>query len=225
MAPKIFPGGKPPNPPFFLLTLALCPPKAGTWLCHCFVDATPRSELAQECRGILKKAQLKIKVVEKSGKLRKRYLTRSDPFEPLNCESEEFHLCKVNPTLNCKARDAVYEISCGENYIGETAGSLGKGCNEHIKKLKRNESTSVFHYHMIEKHSGAEQAISIYLLRTCPNDAILRQVTDASYIHTKNPGLDAKEEWGNSNFPRTRFDERSNESNLINNWQAIDSIH
>ena len=34
-----------------------------------FVDATPRSELAKECRGILKEAELKIKVVERSGKL------------------------------------------------------------------------------------------------------------------------------------------------------------
>ena len=41
----------------------------------------------------------------------------------------------------------------------------------------------------------------------------------------QNPGLNAKEEWGNSNVPRTRFDQRSNESNLINNWQAIGSVH
>ena len=34
-----------------------------------FVDATPRSELAKECRGILQDAELKIKVLERSGKL------------------------------------------------------------------------------------------------------------------------------------------------------------
>ena len=67
--------------------------------------------------------------------------------------------------------------------------------------------------------------LSIQLLGTSPNDAMLRQVTEANYIHTNNPELNAKEEWGNSNVPRTRFDQRSNESNLINNWQAIDSIH
>ena len=48
---------------------------------------------------------------------------------------------------------------------------------------------------------------------------------EATYIHKKNPGLNAKEEWGNSNAPRTRFDQRSNELNLINDWQAIVSIH
>ena len=192
-----------------------------------FVDATPRSELGERCRGILKEAELKIKVVERSGKLLKRYLARSDQFKPLNCESEECQVCKVNPTLDCKTRDAVYEIkcTCGENYIGETARSLGERCNEHIKKLKRKESTSIFHQHMIEKHSVTEQALSIHLLATCLNDTMLRQVTEATYIHTKNPGLNDKEEWGYSNVSRTRFDQGSNESNIINNWQAIDSIH
>ena len=49
---------------------------------------------------------------------------------------------------------------------------------------------------------------------------MLRQVTEANYIHEKNQGLNAKEEWGNSNALRTRFDQRSNESNVINNWLA-----
>ena len=135
--------------------------------------------------------------MERSGKLLKRYLARSDPFKPLDCESEECRVCKANPTLNCKTRDAVYEIkcTCGENYIGETARSLGERCNEHVKKLERKESISVFHQHMIEKHNGTEQALSINLLRTCPNDAMLRQVTEATYIHEQNPGLNAKEEW------------------------------
>ena len=104
-----------------------------------FVDATPRSELAKECRGISKDAGMRIKVVERSGKHLKRYLTRLDPFKPLNCESEEGRLCKTNPILNCKTRNVIYEIkcTCGENYIGETARNLGERCNEHIKKLER----------------------------------------------------------------------------------------
>ena len=84
-----------------------------------FVYATPRSEQAKECREILKDAELKIKVVERSGKLLKRNLTRSDPFKPLNREIEEYRVCKANPTSNCKTTDAIYEIkcTCGEHYI------------------------------------------------------------------------------------------------------------
>ena len=65
------------------------------------MDATPCSKPAKEYRGILKEAELKIKVVERSGKLRKRYLTRSDQFKLLNCEAEECRVCKVSATINC----------------------------------------------------------------------------------------------------------------------------
>ena len=75
-----------------------------------FMDATPRSELAKECRNIMKEAELKIRVVERSGKPLKRYLARSDPFKTPNCENEECRVCKTDPTLNCKTRDAIYEI-------------------------------------------------------------------------------------------------------------------
>eukprot|EP00112_Aurelia_sp_Birch-Aquarium-sp1_P004910 Seg1555.6 transcript_id=Seg1555.6/GoldUCD/mRNA.D3Y31 product="hypothetical protein" protein_id=Seg1555.6/GoldUCD/D3Y31 len=124
-------------------------------------------------------------------------------------------------------RDAVYEIKCtgGESYIGETVRSLGERCNEHIKKLERRENSSVFHHLMLEKHKGIKQALSVKLLRTCQSDAMLRQVTEVTHIHAENPELNAKEEWGNLNVPTTRFDQRSNESNIISNWQAIDSTH
>ena len=59
-----------------------------------FMDATPRSELAKECRNIMKEAELKIRVVERSGKPLKRYLARSDPFKTPNCENEE---CRARP--------------------------------------------------------------------------------------------------------------------------------
>ena len=59
---------------------------------------------------------------------------------------------------------------------------------------------------MIEKQEGEQHELLIKVLETCPNDAMLRQVTEAVYIHMKNPGLNAKEEWGNSNVPRPRFE-------------------
>ena len=76
------------------------------------MDATPRSVLAKECRKIMKEAELKIRVVERSGKSLKQYLARSDPFKTPNCGNEESCVCKTDPTLNCKTRDAVYEIKC-----------------------------------------------------------------------------------------------------------------
>eukprot|EP00794_Sanderia_malayensis_P006389 gene6389-biopygen4718 len=88
---------------------------------------------------------------------------------------------------------------------------------EHMKKLERKNGASVFHQHMLEKHNGMGQAPPVKVLKTCPNDAMLRQVTEATYINLKSPTLNAKEEWGNSNVPRTRFDQRSGDSNLAVN--------
>eukprot|EP00794_Sanderia_malayensis_P017164 gene17164-18886_t len=50
--------------------------------------------------------------------------------------------------------------SCGENYFGETARSISEPHEEHMKKLERKNSASVFHQHMLEKHNGVKQALS-----------------------------------------------------------------
>ena len=131
-----------------------------------FVDAMPRSELAKECRKIMKEAEHKIRVVVRSGKARKRCLARSDPFQAPNCENEDCRVSKTDPALHCKTRD-----TCGETYIGKRAHSLGQRCDKHIKKVERN-------------------------------DAMLRLVMEAVYIHEENPGKNAKEEWFNLNIAR-----------------------
>ncbi len=78
---------------------------------------------------------------------------------------------------------------------------------------------------MVEKHNSEEQDISVKVLKTCPKDPMLRQVTEAILIHAEKPTLNAKEEWGNSNIPRNRFERRTNESNSVNNRRDSDSIN
>jgi len=85
----------------------------------------------------MKEAERRIRVEQRAGKALKQYLVRSDPFKAPNCENEDWRVCKTDPALNCKTRDAIYQINCatcGENCIGKTARSLGKRCNQHIKK-------------------------------------------------------------------------------------------
>ena len=94
-----------------------------------FVDATPGEKLANECRTIIGKAGLKIRVVEKAGTSVKRSVVKSNPFGKQMCECE---ICKRDSTskLNCKQRGVVYEIKCQgssgnecckSTYIGETS--------------------------------------------------------------------------------------------------------
>ena len=64
--------------------------KKGTWFkgdgseAVFFVDATPESELAKECRKEFKKSGLKVKVVERSGRSIKRTLVKSNK----SCQKE-----------------------------------------------------------------------------------------------------------------------------------------
>ena len=77
-------------------------------------------------------AELNIKVLRRSFRLLNRWLRRSEPFKPLTCESEEFRVCKVNPNVNCKTRDAIYEIYVLVEKVakGKQQAAWEKGCNE-----------------------------------------------------------------------------------------------
>ena len=50
-----------------------------------FVDATPGSQLAEQCRREFDRTGLKVKVVERSGTSVKRTLVKSNPFKKGGC--------------------------------------------------------------------------------------------------------------------------------------------
>ena len=69
-------------------------------------------------------------------------------------------------------------------------------------------------------------------MKSCGDDAMLRQVTEAVLIKELNPELNTKEEWGNSNALRERktiFDvmdlSNLNEANLVDNTKIEISSH
>lgn len=178
-----------------------------------FVDVTPNGELAAECKKALKDSQLKIRVVERSGKSLRNILSKSDPFQNNSCGKDTCKVCRVNPIVNCKTRDVVYRVKClgcaesngrEGTYIGETARSIGERASEHLTKYENSEKTSVFYKHMLERHDAVPQEVTVDILATCSGDAMLRQVTEAVFINELNPMLNTKEEWGNSNKLRQR---------------------
>ena len=106
------------------------------------MNATPNQELARECMEVLKKSELKVKVVEKSWQSIKKILSRSDPFKNNKCEKDNCKVCILGGNVNCKMRELVYSISCDGtksdgnkctdiNYKGETSRSIEERFNEH----------------------------------------------------------------------------------------------
>ena len=53
-----------------------------------FVPATPNGNLAEACAEEFRKAELKVKVIERAGTTMKKSLVRSNPFAERNCTRE-----------------------------------------------------------------------------------------------------------------------------------------
>ena len=136
-----------------------------------FVSATPNSELAEECKSIFKKAGVKVKVIEKTGKTMKEVLVKSDPFKEVKCRKNNCEVCLLGDNINCKARDVLYRMSCqgtdkdgnqckNIHYDGETSRSIAERFKEHSSKYhhKKRLKTSVF-YTTTFKNNTVEQIL------------------------------------------------------------------
>ena len=151
--------------------------------------------MAREFQKILNETDLQIKVVEKAGTSLKRLLCKSNPFRPNKCIDSECYVCKNSDKLNCKSRECVYKLTCACNdaYIGETSRSIAERVGEHFSGLKGKSKNNVLTRHMQET-----------VLGTCQEDAMGRQILEATHIQLIKPAMNSKEEWGNMNVPRKR---------------------
>ena len=162
-----------------------------------FVESTPNTALQRQVKKIIKEAELKVKVIERSGTKLKESLSKSNPFSKETCFDISCEQCKIKKGI-CKKREVVYCIECKQckgkfKYIGETARSLGERFREHF--MYRNNQQSVFYNHKLEVHNGNNFDFQINILNTHPGDPMRRQVAEAVCIEEINPKLNRKEEW------------------------------
>ena len=170
-----------------------------------FVEATPKQTLKDECQKIIRQCGLPIKVIEKSGVPLKRSLVRSNPFKSEDCGTVDCRMCSIIEGGTCKSRDIVYLGECEEaesedkpddaRYYGETGRSGKERIEDHQRKYFNNDKDSTFYNHMVRVHNGEKKRIKFKVIARCPNDALLRQATEAVYIRELNPGLNRKEEF------------------------------
>ena len=96
------------------------------------IPATPQGELKQIIQAKAKEANLKIKVVEKSGAKLGAYLQKYDKTKSKNlCQEKNCMICQHSTKNNrkCRTPSLVYKISCIEceksgvtaNYYGESS--------------------------------------------------------------------------------------------------------
>ena len=82
---------------------------------------------------------------------------------------------------------------------------MGERINEHLHGCEKEDKNSMLFKPIKEKHGGVRQKLKIEKLATFPGDAMLLQVTEAVFISETAPALNSKEEWGNTNVPRPRY--------------------
>ena len=109
-----------------------------------FVEATPDSEYRRKVEALVKKHELKIKVVERVGQTIKSMLQRSDPFQGNLCSREDCIICSRGLPINCRERGCVYQFSCLEcpnrnKYRGQTGRSTYERNVEHMKDWEDNQ--------------------------------------------------------------------------------------
>ena len=180
-----------------------------------FVDATPNSTLAENCRQEFRKAGLKVKVIERSGRSVKKSLVKSNPFKSKGCLRAGCEVCALGDSVDCRAREVHYKISCAgtnengescenEGYEGETSRSTGERFDGHMKTLRSKSEQvrqgSILYKHMWESHNGTIPPLKFEILKKFPGDPALRQATEAVSIRRNKPTWNGKEEW--SNEPR-----------------------
>ena len=118
-----------------------------------FVEATPRSEYKEKVEVLVKKYDLKIKVVERVGQTIKKMLQRSDPFRRNICERRDCIICTKGFNINCRERGCVYQFCCLEceqkrKYRGQTGRSIYHRTGEHMKNWDKD-----LHFYPLKRHS------------------------------------------------------------------------
>ena len=112
-----------------------------------FVDSTPGSQLAEQCRREFDRTGLKVKVVERSGRSVKRTLVKSNPFKKGGCSRGGCQVCALDGDVDCRAHGIHYKIwydgadkkgnPCADiTYEEETSGSTEEKLVEHMNSKK-----------------------------------------------------------------------------------------
>ena len=162
--------------------------KKGGYESVIFIPATPNSELMKIMKKKVEDSDLKIKVIEKSGRSLKELLRTSDPKKERKCNRNDCPVCTTGGKGNCKTMNVNYRITCecGDQYTGTTTrGGYTRG-KEHIKGLREKDKNSDFWSHCVNKHDKKVTKMKMDIIETFKGDALLRQVTEAVRIERAN---------------------------------------
>ena len=157
-----------------------------------FIPATPNSKLQKLCNRVIRKHNVNIKVIEKSGKQVKDILQTSDPFKPNKCPDEDCFVCKNNTktkSTNCRKEGIVYNIKCNQcpaKYVGESARNAISRGREHFRDYLNNRDSSVMLRHSKTHHPNFDPNNPNYTMtvkQIYGNRSMDRQISESIQIN------------------------------------------
>ena len=178
-----------------------------------FVPATPQSQLAKQFREKIKISNIRIKVIEKSGKKIKDILQRNDPLSENKCIDECCLICKTSTRGGCRSSGVTYRIKCENEtecpfaYEGQTGKNGYSRGNEHMFDYESKNKNSVLWKHCQLKHENVEQNFSMDIIDRCRGDPTKRQILEAVHINNKDAltSMNDRSEWNFVNIPRIQI--------------------
>ena len=168
-----------------------------------FLPYTPKSELKRIYDEEIKKREMKIRVVERSGVKIKDYLQKKDISGVKQCDKDCF-VCSSSKKGDCMASSITYKIECEfahpegiYEYNGKTTKNAYSRGGEHLKDLDKKTKDSLLWKHCRDKHNGETQKFSMSVMDKCRNDPTLLQITEAIRIGKVDETLsmNSRNEW------------------------------
>ena len=154
-----------------------------------FVPATPDSKLQQEYSKIINKHNIKIKIVEKSGKQIKNLLQKSEPFKNDKCADKDCFPCKTNnnKTSNCRKDGIIYTITCNKcqsKYVGESSRNANSRGKEHQNDYDTDRDSSIMSRHTQAHHKDDtdKPEYTMTVKQIYANKCMDRQISEAIQI-------------------------------------------
>ena len=174
-----------------------------------FVPATPNSELQQKMQESLKKTNVKIKVIERSGTKLVRMLQKNDPFKKKGCaNSNSCLVCSGEKPAGCRDTGVTYKINCSGDcqfeYTGQTSQNAFTRGKKHIDDYNNKRENSALWKHCANVHGGEARNFKMTVLDRCRNDPTMRQILEAVRMQ-KIPidrQMNSKSEWNTTKIPR-----------------------
>ena len=174
--------------------------KNGKYESVMFVEATPGGALRKKIEKLVKRFDMKIKVVEKVGTTIKRRIQRSNPFKKRSCERGDCEVCGRGSMADCRTSGCVYQIrcrTCDRRYRGTTSRTVYQRTKEEVADWLKKDEESPLWKHAELYHGGNDFEIDIDIMKKCFGKPSRRRISEAVLINElpNEKTMNNKAEW------------------------------